>query len=107
RRSLHRAAAAEAGNLVHRDRPGHGLSDRRGPAMMRPRSLRWRFVIGTMLWTSGLLPVAHLISLELLGRVPRITGASHHPILLLAADPMIASLPIIHTGLPTLHRFRA
>jgi len=36
--------------------------------MMRRRSLRWRILIGALLWTVGLLPVGHMVFLALTGR---------------------------------------
>src|SRR5258708_16723236 len=34
---------------------------------MRLRSLRWRIVLGAMLWTLGLLPIGHMLFLALTG----------------------------------------
>jgi signal transduction histidine kinase len=36
--------------------------------MMRLRSLRWRILVGALLWTLGLLPIGHMLFLVLTGR---------------------------------------
>ncbi|PYQ74742.1 MAG: hypothetical protein DMG01_20175 [Acidobacteria bacterium] len=38
-------------------------------------SLRSRFVVGTVLWTAGLLMIGHMISLAAISRVPALRGA--------------------------------
>ena len=53
-------------------------------------SLRSRFVVGTVLWTAGLLMIGHMISLAAISRVPAQSGAAKSALELRADVPRVA-----------------
>src|SRR5262249_57829119 len=59
---VHRAASAKAGSRIHRDGSQPGLPDE-GIVMKGLRSFRSRILLGTLLWTVGLIPMLHLLFL--------------------------------------------
>jgi len=75
---------------------------------MRPGSLRWRLLIGSLLWTAGLVVVVNSISLAVIRR-----HAGSRPILhvsamvLLAVGCMVVGLMEIRRGVSSLRRLRA
>jgi signal transduction histidine kinase len=73
----------------------------------RPRSLRWRFLIGSLLWTGGLLAIAHVTSIVLMHRYPAATRADHRVVLALAVASMAAGLALVRSGLSPIHQLRS
>ena len=74
--------------------------------MTRPRSLRWRFLLGTTLWTAGLLAIAHLTSIVLFQRFPSLMGGNHHITVALAMVFVAAGLAFVRSGLSPIHQLR-
>jgi signal transduction histidine kinase len=66
---------------------------------MRPRSLRTRVIVGSVLWTAGLLAVSHLLILSLIHHFPAMTRMDHHEILAAAVVFMAAGLMGLQSGL--------
>src|SRR5262249_4070922 len=101
-------AAAQAGRVVHRNGAGPRLSDDGEGRVTRPTSLRTRFLIGSVLWTAGLLPAAHLFSLVVLRRVPPLMNGQHAGVvLLLAVALMTAGFVIVRSGFATVNALTA
>src|SRR5262245_15861457 len=106
-RGVHRAPAAQAGRLVHRDGPWHGLPRGRG-GVMALRSLRSRLVLGAILWTVGIVAVVNHVSLVLLHRGPLPMGVLHYTLMgILAVGVLIAGLSQVGGGLKPLQQLRA
>jgi signal transduction histidine kinase len=74
---------------------------------MRPRSLLWRFLIGSALWTAGLLTIAHFTSIVLMHHYPAMMRADHRSVSVLAVACMAAGLALVRSGLSSIHQLRA
>jgi len=66
---------------------------------MRLRSLRARVIVGSLLWTAGLLAVSHLLVLTLIHRFPPMSRVDHHKMLAGALVSMAAGLVGLQSGL--------
>ena len=70
-------------------------------------SLRSRFVIGTLLWTAGLLMIGHMISLAVISRVPAVRGAHQSFIGAFVAFALMAiGLSQVRNGLSSVNHLR-
>src|SRR6266404_2810970 len=78
--------------------------------MMRLRSLRWRILLGALLWTAGLLPMGHILFLVVTGRGHEPFVASHIGLsgilLVLALICLAAGLEQVRSGLLPLGQLR-
>ena len=70
-------------------------------------SLRSRFVVGTVLWTAGLLMIGHMISLAVISHVPTLRGA-HQTFTgaFVALALMAIGLSQVRNGLSSVHHLR-
>jgi signal transduction histidine kinase len=80
--------------------------------MIRLRSLRWRIIVGALLWTVGLLPIGHMLFLVLTGRRhERFIGVFHiglsSTLLVLALVFLAAGFAQIRSGLMPFDQLRA
>ena len=75
--------------------------------MTRPRSLRWRFLIGSIMWTAGLLAIAHFTSIVVMHRYPALTHADHRITVALALAFMVVGVALVKNGLSPIHQLRA
>jgi signal transduction histidine kinase len=75
--------------------------------MTRRRSLRWRFLVGTTMWTAGLLAVAHFTTITLMHRYPSLTGFDHHLLLAIAVAFIVVGLSLVRSGLSPINQLRA
>jgi signal transduction histidine kinase len=75
--------------------------------MTWPRSLRWRFLIGSILWTSGLLGMSHFISIAVFARYPKMPQTGHEKLVALALIFMAVGLALVRSGLSSIDRLRA
>jgi signal transduction histidine kinase len=75
--------------------------------MTRPRSLRWRFLVGTTLWTVGLLAIAHFTSITLMHHYPSLTHFDHRALVALALAFMAVGLGLVRSGLSPIRQLRA
>jgi len=80
--------------------------------MMRLHSLRWRIILGAILWTAGLLPVGHMLFLFLTGRRhERFIGVFHvglsSILLVLALIFLIAGFTQVRGGLLPFDQLRS
>ena len=73
-----------------------------------PRSLRSRVLLGSVLWTLGLIAVSHIVSGVLYFRVPQMLLIAHSTMLLIfAIGCLIGGLSQVRGGLSTLDRLRS
>ena len=73
-----------------------------------PRSLRSRVLLGSVLWTLGLIAVSHIVSGMLYFRVPQMLLIAHSTMLLIfAIGCLIGGLSQVRGGLSTLDRLRS
>ncbi len=70
-------------------------------------SLRWRVILGSLLWTAGLLPIAHLIFLVFIPRAPGVLRMNHVGLLMLAVMFMAAGLLGLRSGLSPFKELRS
>jgi signal transduction histidine kinase len=66
---------------------------------MKLRSLRARVILGSLLWTAGLLAVAHMLMLSVMKHFPVMTRLDHHRVLAAAIVCMAAGLWGLQSGL--------
>jgi signal transduction histidine kinase len=66
---------------------------------MRLRSLRSRVIVGTVLWTAGLLAISHMLVLTFIHRFPPMSQMDHHKVLIVAIVFMAAGFRGIQRGL--------
>jgi signal transduction histidine kinase len=69
-----------------------------------PRSLRWRILLGALLWTLGMIPAMHLVIVPLLNHTIHLHGALPFPpgvavAILIAVFCMFAGIFQVRTGL--------
>ena len=70
-------------------------------------SLRSRFVIGTLLWTAGLLMLGHIVSLAVISRVPMVRGAHQSFVGVFVAFALMAvGLSQVPNGLSSVYHLR-
>src|SRR5437588_10665482 len=63
----HRKQPERPEHSAEHDAPAKRAQPHHDVALMRLRSLRWRIMLGAVLWTLGLLPVGHMLFLVLTG----------------------------------------
>ena len=74
---------------------------------MAAPSLRSRFLIGSLLWTAGLLAIGHMLSLMAIARVPAIRGVHETTTAaLIAATVMVIGLTQVRSGLSSVNDMR-
>ena len=71
------------------------------------RSFRSRLLIGSILWTCGLLPLAHLVFLMALRSQSIVIRANPHMLLVIAGVFMIAGLLYLRSGVSQIDQLRA
>jgi signal transduction histidine kinase len=64
-----------------------------------PRSLRSRVILGSLLWTAGLLGIAHMASLLMIHKYPMVLRFPHGGVLIVAVVFMVAGLSGLQSGL--------
>jgi signal transduction histidine kinase len=74
---------------------------------MRLRSFRARLLIGSLLWTAGLLSLMHLLSMMLIIALPGMRGQPHHLMVILGVIFAFTGLAIVRGSLTHLTRLRA
>ena len=74
--------------------------------MMWPRSLRARFLLGSTLWTAGLLAVSHILSIALMGHMPALRHSDARIVSILALVCMASGLVIVRSGLSPINHLR-
>jgi signal transduction histidine kinase len=75
---------------------------------VRPRSLRSRVLLGSVLWTLGLIAISHVVSAVLYYRVPQLLLIAHSTMLLIfAIGCLVFGLSQVRGGLSTLDRLRS
>ena len=75
---------------------------------MRPRSLRARVIAGALLWTVGLLAVAHVVSIALLVRYPHLKLIAHSALIAaVAVACLMAGIAQVRRGLSPFQELRA
>lgn len=74
---------------------------------MRLRSFRARLILGSLLWTGGLLAFAHLLILSLMHVFPALQRTDHHTMVLLGALFALAGVALLRGSLTELQRLRA
>jgi len=70
-------------------------------------SLRWRVILGSLLWTVGLLPIVHLIFLVSIPRAPVVMRMNHVGLLMLAVIFMATGLLGLRSGLSPFRKLRS
>jgi signal transduction histidine kinase len=70
------------------------------------RSLRSRVLVGSLLWTVGLLAIAHLLSIALIHRYPVVMRLGHEGVIVAAVIFMIAGLSGLQSGLSPFNQLR-
>jgi signal transduction histidine kinase len=75
--------------------------------VIRLNSLRWRVILGSLLWTAGLLAVAHMISLALIHKSQLVVRMDHRVVLILAAILMVTGLFGLRSGLSPFKQLRS
>lgn len=76
--------------------------------MTGPRSLKARFIIGSVLWTLGLLGVSHLAFVYVTRYVPHVLAIQHWTVIgILALVFMLGGLTQVRRGLAPVNRLRA
>jgi signal transduction histidine kinase len=73
---------------------------------MRLRSFRARLILGSLLWTAGLLAFAHLLILSFMHVFPALGRTDHHTMVLLGAILAIAGVALLRGSLTQLQRLR-
>lgn len=74
---------------------------------MRFRSLRVRVILGSLLWTGGLLAVGHILSIAIMRRYPVVMKLGHGSVMVVAIVFMIAGLIGMRSGLSPFRLLRA
>lgn len=74
---------------------------------MKLRSFRARLIVGSLLWTGGLLAFAHLAMMHLMNYFPRMNRTDHHTMLLLGALFALMGIALLRGSLTELKRLRA
>jgi hypothetical protein len=63
------------------------------------RSFRGLLILGSVLWTLGLLSIAHVLVLTLMPHVPALLYANHHSIVFLGLLFMFAGILAVRTSI--------
>jgi signal transduction histidine kinase len=71
------------------------------------RSLRSRVILGSLLWTAGLLAFAHLLFLALSRRFPVVFRVDHRVVIVVAVFFLLAGLTGLRSGLSPFDQLRA
>src|SRR4029079_12709156 len=100
RGGVHRPSPPQARLRLHRNRPRSRLQDR----VMR--SLRARVLIGSILWTLGLLALSHLMFLLFMHTHRFELRVRHDVLLYIALTLMIAGLVYLRTGVSSIDQLR-
>ncbi|HEX7809550.1 MAG TPA: hypothetical protein VF608_12510, partial [Thermoanaerobaculia bacterium] len=74
---------------------------------MRIRSFRARLLIGSLLWTAGLLSLMHMLSMMLVIALPGMRSRPHHLMVILGVTFALTGLAIVRGSLTHLTRLRA
>jgi len=74
---------------------------------MRLNSLRWRVILGSMLWTAGLLMVAHMLVLAVIHNTPAVFRIGHHSAIVFAVIFMVAGLFGLQSALAPFKKLRS
>ena len=67
--------------------------------MTRLRSFSALTILGSVLWTLGLLSIAHMLVLVTMRHVPALLYANHHTVLVLGVILMLAGVAVLRNGL--------
>ena len=70
------------------------------------RSLRWRFVLGSLLWTGGLLSLTHLLSMALMIHLPGLMKTPRHLMVVVGLLLMIGGFLLVRRGLAPVAELR-
>src|SRR4029079_1812976 len=100
RGGVHRPSPPQARLRLHRNRPRSRLQDR------GMRSLRARVLIGSILWTLGLLALSHLMFLLFMHTHRFELRVRHDVLLYIALTLMIAGLVYLRTGVASIDELR-
>lgn len=71
-----------------------------------PRSFRARLLLGSVLWTLGLLALTHLVSMTIIVRVPAMRRVDHHHLLALGLVLAIIGLTQLRSSVKSFDRLR-
>ncbi len=71
------------------------------------RSLRSRVILGSILWTAGLLAIAHMLALAMMHRFPLVLRTNHGSVVAIALVLMVAGLLGLRSGLSPFKILRA
>jgi signal transduction histidine kinase len=74
---------------------------------LKPRSFRARLLAGAILWTVGLLPLAHLFMMSILPRATWLMRIDHHHMVLGAVLVMFLGYLVLHGTVTSLAQLRA
>jgi signal transduction histidine kinase len=69
-------------------------------------SFRTVVILGSVLWTLGLLGIAHMVSLAVIPHVPALLYADHHVVIVLGVLFMLVGFATVRTGLSSLRELR-
>jgi signal transduction histidine kinase len=75
--------------------------------MMRLNSLRWRVILGSLLWTAGLLMVAHMLVLAVIHNAPAVLRMGHSSAVVFAVIFMVAGLFGLQSALSPFKKLRS
>jgi len=74
---------------------------------MRLNSLRWRVIFGSLLWTAGLLMVAHMLVLTVIHNAPAVLRMRHSSAVVFAVIFMVAGLFGLQSALAPFKKLRS
>jgi signal transduction histidine kinase len=74
---------------------------------MRLSSLRWRVILGSLLWTAGLLMVAHMLALAVIHNAPIVLRMGHSSAVVIAVIFMVAGLFGLQSALSPFKKLRS
>jgi signal transduction histidine kinase len=75
--------------------------------MIRLNSLRWRVILGSLLWTAGLLMVAHMLVLAVIHNAPAVLRMGHSSAIVFAVIFMVAGLFGLQSALSPFKKLRS
>lgn len=75
--------------------------------MIRLNSLRWRVILGSLLWTAGLLMVAHMLVLAVIHNAPAVLRMGHSSAVVIALIFMMAGLFGLQSALSPFKKLRS
>jgi signal transduction histidine kinase len=74
---------------------------------MLPRSFRMRLLLGSVLWTLGLLALTHLVSMVVIVRVPAMRRVDHHVLLVIGGTLALIGLLQLRDSVQSFDHLRA